>query len=60
PDHPADGPGELCDLLDRIRADVALLDAVGLHDVAGRLEGYEKLVRRLVYAAVSEVCAPAA
>lgn len=40
--------------------EVALLDAVGLHDVAGRMEADEKIVRRLVYSAVSEVCAPAA
>lgn len=51
---------ELCDLLDRLRSEVALLDAVGLHDVADRLAAYEKLVRRLVHAAITELCAPAA
>lgn len=58
--NPAVGLGELCDLLDRIRAEIALLDAVGLHDVARRMEAYEKFVRRLVYTAISEVRAPAA
>lgn len=60
PGHPADGLGELCDHLDRIRAEVALLDAIGLHDLAARMESYEKIVRRLVSAAIDEACAPAA
>lgn len=58
PDQPADRLGELCGLLDEIRAEVALLEAMGLHDAARRMGAYEKIVRRLVYSAISEVCAP--
>jgi hypothetical protein len=57
--QPANGLGQLCDLLDGLRAEIGLLDAVGLHDVASRMEAYEKIVRRLVYASISDLSAPA-
>jgi hypothetical protein len=49
----------LCGILDQLRGDVALLDAAGLHDIADRLDAYEQIVRRLVHAAIREVCAAA-
>jgi hypothetical protein len=69
-DHPATRLGELCDLLDGLRAEMVVLDglraemvvldAVGLHDIARRMQAYERLMRRLVYAAISELCPSAA
>jgi hypothetical protein len=60
PDEPAAGLGALCDLLDHLRAEVALLDAIGLPDVADQMAAYERLVRRLVYVAVSDLAASTA
>jgi hypothetical protein len=54
-DHATPGVGELCELLDHLRAEVALLDAVGLHDVADQIEAYERLVRSVVYAAIRDL-----
>jgi hypothetical protein len=52
--------GRLCDLLDALRAEVALADSAGLHDVADRLAAYERLVRRVLHAAITDRFADAA
>ena len=54
-DHPAADLGELCELLDHLRGEVAVLDAIGLHDVADQMESYGRLVRRVVYAAIRDL-----